>query len=260
MSEPTAPDTYSAAFWQAELNTTALTPLLGTLQRMVESQVQTTTLSLVDNLGEHDLLEALLESSKPALDAALAPLDYLLRSPWRYPPLRWGSRFGGQHEPSLFYGALSQAALFAETAYYRLVFLAGPKAPVPGRVISQHTLFEARYQTARGCDLTLPPLSAHAAILTHPSRYAPCQQLGSALRAHGCEAFIYRSARVTPDIAQGNNIALIKPAALRSRKHRNPQPVICESTMERVLLRHNDTVHRFPRAQFLEAGELPQPA
>ena len=253
-------EAYSTAYWRAQLANVNATALLGTLTRMVESQVQTTTLALVDDLSEHDLLESLLETSKPPLDQELAPLDYLLRSPWRYPPLRWGSRFGGQHEPSLFYGALSQAALFAETAYYRLVFLEGPKAPFKDRVISQHTLFEARFQTAHGFDLTTPPLNAHATVFTHPSQYQPCQSFGCALREQGCEAFIYRSARVEPEISQGNNVALLQPAALQSRKHRNPQPVLCESTLDLVLVRHNDTIHRFPRTQFLVDGVLPQPA
>lgn len=227
---------------------------------MVESQAQTVTLNLVDNLSEHDLLETMLEQSKPKLAPELARLDYLLRSPWRYPPLRWGSRFGREHEPGIFYGALSEQALFAETAYYRLVFLEGPRSAFKDRVISQHTLFEARYKTALGFDLSKPPLSEHAPTLTHPSNYLPCQNLGSALRELGCEAFIYRSARVQEGVDQGNNIALLQPAALQSRKHRNPQPVICESTSALVLLRYRDQVLRFDRAQFTVAGALPLPA
>ncbi|MGI9326082.1 MAG: RES family NAD+ phosphorylase [Pseudomonadales bacterium] len=235
-------------------------PILGTLKRMVESQAQTVTLALVDDLGEHDLLENLLESSKPAVAESLARFDYLLRSPWRYPPLRWGSRFGRSHEPSLFYGALSEAALFAETAYYRLLFLEGLSTPFAERVISQHTLFDARFQTDYGHNLTLPPLAQFQAVLTHPADYAPCQNLGSALREGRCEGFIYRSARVVSSVQDGNNIALLSPAALHSRKHRNPQPVICESTTERILLRHRGNLHRFDRAQFTLDGVLPQPA
>lgn len=251
---------YSVSAWHARLEPVQPRPLLGTLQRMVESQAQTVTLSLVDNLAEHDLLESLLESSKPKLTPELERLDYLLRSPWRYPPLRWGSRFGRSQEPSLFYGALSAQALFAETAYYRLVFLDGPRAAFKDRVISQHTLFEARFNTDQGFNLTDAPFTEHRTTLTHPSEYAACQNLGQALRERGCEAFVYRSARVADDIDQGNNVALLQPTALQSKKHGNPQPVLCESTRALVLLRHSDQVWRFERSQFTVAGVLPQPA
>lgn len=234
--------------------------LLGTLKRMVESQKQVATVALVDNLAEHDVLEALLEESKPPLPRAIARLDYLLRSPWRYPPLPWGSRFGTRYEPGLFYGALGNAALFAETAFYRLVFLAGPKRPLDGRVMSQHTLFHARYRAECGYDLTAPPFAEHAAVLTDPARYAPCQALGLALREAGAQAFVYRSARVRGAITEGNNIALVVPAALQSRQHQRPEPVLCEATDSYVQLRHRDAVHRFERAQFLVAGALPRPA
>ncbi|MEM1228933.1 MAG: RES family NAD+ phosphorylase [Pseudomonadota bacterium] len=246
--------------WAPCLAVARPTVLLGTLKRMVESQKQVATLPLVDSLDEHQVLETLLEDSKPALPDSLARLDYLLRSPWRYPPLPWGSRFGTRYEPGLFYGALSNAALFAETAFYRLVFLDGPRRPLAGRVTSQHTLFSARYRAEAGYDLTSAPFAEHQAVLTDPQHYTPCQALGTALRAAGAEAFIYRSARVAEREAEGNNIALLTPAALRSRRHLQPQPVLCEATTETVSLRHGDRVHRFARAQFLVDGVLPMPA
>ena len=49
---------------------------------------------------------------RPPGHERLGRFDYLLRAPWRYPPLRWGSRFGRRFEPGLFYGALSEEALF----------------------------------------------------------------------------------------------------------------------------------------------------
>ena len=94
-------------------------PLQGRLVRLVESQEQVATLQLVDTLEEQALLEELLESSKPPVPADAEPLHYLLKTPFRYPPLRWGSRFGRRHEPSLFYAALKLETAMAESAYYR---------------------------------------------------------------------------------------------------------------------------------------------
>ena len=73
----------------------------------MESQEQVATNRLVATLAEQDLLESMLEASKPPLPKGTARLDYLLATPFRYPPLPHGSRFGGRHEPSLFYAGVT---------------------------------------------------------------------------------------------------------------------------------------------------------
>lgn len=65
----------------------------GQVWRMVESQHIAATMKLVDNRDEQDLLESLLESSKPAQPDDTAGLDYLLATPFRYRSKRGGSRF-----------------------------------------------------------------------------------------------------------------------------------------------------------------------
>ena len=232
---------------------------MGTLKRLVENQQQKVTLALTDTLAEHDVLENLLEASKPAPAAhpRLARFDYLLRAPWRYPPLPWGSRFGRRFEPSLFYGALSRAALFAEAAYYRLVFLEGMETPFGDRVISQFTVFEAMFSTERGLDLSQPPFERHEKVLRHKSAYEPCQELGTVLRDRGVEAILYLSARADGDAL---NVALFSPDALRSRKHRNPRHGLCETRPSQVSFRLGDELFEFPREGFLVNGELPIPA
>ena len=232
---------------------------MGTLNRLVENQEQKVTLALTDNLAEHEVLEAMLEDSKPPFGQhlVLSRLDYLLRSPWRYPPLRWGSRFGQRFEPSLFYGALSREALFAEAAYYRLVFLDGMEAPFKDRVISQFTVFQALYRTDIGLDLSQPPFTRHESVLRHKADYSACQALGVELRARSIEAVTYLSARAN---GRELNVALFSPGALRSRKHRNPRRGLCETREEGVSFSlRNETVH-FPRSQFLVDGRLPVPA
>lgn len=72
-------------------------PLTGEILRLVESQEQVATNQLVSTLAEQDLLESMLEASKPPLPQGTARLDYLLATPFRYPPLPHGSRFGGRH-------------------------------------------------------------------------------------------------------------------------------------------------------------------
>ena len=197
--------------WQLCDGERQVRPLRGKLLRMVESQAQVATLQLVDNLAEQALLEELLESSKPPLPEAAEPLHYLLKTPFRYPPLRWGSRFGTVHEPSLFYAAMRVETAMAEAAYYRFVLWSGMvTAPPSGRILSEHSTFEARYRVERGIQLQQPPFDRHGALLAHPSDYRVSQRLGAVMRAVGIEAFEYRSARC-PDA--GSNVALYVPAA-----------------------------------------------
>jgi hypothetical protein len=249
---------YDAAFWADVIAGAGTRRLMGTLKRIVENQAQKVTLALTDNLAEHELLEELLEASKPkSAHPRLDRLDYLLRTPWRYPPLPWGSRFGRRFEPSLFYGALETRALFAEAAYYRFVFLEGMARPFRERVISQFTVFDAMYRTERGMDLSQPPFDEYEKILRHPGDYGPCQALGSLLRERGIEAILYLSARTRDDAL---NIALYSPDALRSRKHRNPRAGVCESRAEQVSFGFAGALYAFPREVFLVDGALPVPA
>lgn len=250
---------YDAAFWRETIGSSRHRRLMGTLQRLVENQEQRVTLRLTDSLAEHEVLESLLEDSKPSAGAhpRIEKLDYLLRTPWRYPPLPWGSRFGRRFEPGLFYGALSKTSLFAEAAYYRFLFIAGMKKPFSDRVISQFTVYKATYQSSKGFDLSRSPFSVHEKALRHPSQYAPCQQLGSVLRERDTEAVVYLSARTRE---RAFNIALFSPFALRSRKHRDPRQGLCEAGQHNVSFRVGDELCEYQRSDFTIAGRLPLPA
>jgi len=249
-----------SAIWEACASQIEPSLLEGTLLRVVESQEQVATTHLVDgDLAKQDTLEQLIEQSKPSRRAGTERLDYLLATPWRYPPLRYGSRFGSELEPSLFYGALSINTALAETAYYRSVFLDDMTDPPP-RIISQHTSFEARYRTGAGLKLHKPPFDAHASSLTDPADYRACQALGSALRDADIQAFEFASAR---DPEGGCNIALLQPAALSSKRHLRPVQWNCSLTSEGVSFRsrtHPSTLKSYSRAMFEIQGALPRPA
>lgn len=247
--------------WQACQGERFIHPLRGRLMRMVESQAQVATLQLVDNLAEQALLEELLESSKPPLPEEAQSLHYLLQTPFRYPPLRWGSRFGRVHEPSLFYAAQRLETVMAETAYYRFVLWSGMASPPPsGRIVSEHSTFEARYRVERGIALQRPPFDAHHQALTHCSDYRQTQQLGTAMRSAGVQAFEYRSARCP---AGGCNVALYAPQAFAEKRPRNLRAWLCETTEDYVAFKSAQTLDRpqiFRLEQFLVQGHLPQPA
>jgi hypothetical protein len=244
--------------WAACRETAVIGPLSGKLVRVVESQEQVATNSLVDTLAEQELLEQMLETSKPPRPSGCQRLHYLLATPFRYPPLRHGSRFGARHQPSLLYGSVRMNTALAETAYYRLVFLAGMRLPPPRPLTTQHTAFAARYRTARGLRLQHPPFAAFESQLRNPGRYDDTQQLGDELRDENVEAIQYRAAR---DRRRGINVALFAPGALADTRPTWRERLLCQTRPDAVSFYNAESgTVTFPRADFLVNGELPEPA
>ena len=132
--------------WEA-CQSAPIARIRGTLLRLVESQEQVATNSLVDSAAEQAVLEEFLERSKPPLRPGTERMPYLLHTPFRYPPLRHGSRFGARFEPSIFYASLKERTVLAEAAFYRCGFWSGMAQPPRSELITQHTLFWAGYDT-----------------------------------------------------------------------------------------------------------------
>lgn len=249
----------SSSIWTRCAGDSRTRPLRLTPWRVVEAQHQVSTRKLVDSNEEQILLEELIERVKPA-DVTRGRLHYLLSTPFRYPPLRHGSRFGGRYERGIWYGSETQRAAFAEVAFYRLLFLEGSRADL-GAVATQLTAFTVRARTPYGVDLTAPPFDAHRRTIASPTRYAATQALGDAMREAGVEMFRYPSAR---DREGGVNVGVFTPLVFGSAKPRGFQTWHCTATRERVELTKRDYFARegfvFPRADFLVNGVLPSPA
>jgi hypothetical protein len=245
--------------WEACLADAEPGSLSGVLLRLVESQEQVATNQLVSSLDRQAVLEDLLEATKPRLRKGTEHLHYLLATPFRYPPLKHGSRFGTRSEPSLFYGSMKTRTVLAEAAYYRLVFWQGMVQPPAGKLDTQHTLFGATYRTSKGLRLQEPPFAAYRNVLTSPDDYRESQALGARMRADGIEAFEFISAR-DPD--GGINLALFNPKALAGKDPLSQEPWLCELTAERVRFyaAHSRDIHDFPAGLFQVGGKLPQPA
>jgi hypothetical protein len=201
----------------------------------------------------------LLERVKPPARAP-SRLHYLLATPFRYPPLRHGSRFGTRHEPGIWYGSESRRTAFAEVAYYRLVFLEGTAATFD-LLTTQHTIFTARARTARGIDLSTAAFAKARAQIASPSRYEATQTLGADMRAAGVEVVRYPSAR---DVDGGHNVAVFSPKAFAGAKPKDLQTWHCVAHRGRVEVAKRDHFgaerYAFDRAQFLVSGALPWPA
>lgn len=249
----------SSTIWTRCAGDSELRPLRLEPWRAVESQHQVSTRRLVDTDAEQRLLEELIDAAKPP-DRTGGRLHYLLYTPFRYPPLRHGSRFGRRTEPGVWYGSETPGTAFAEVAYYRLVFLEGTAADL-GVVETPLTTFRADVRVGRGIDLTLPPFAAHELVLASPDSYGETQALGNAMRQAGVEAFRYRSAR---DVAGGTNVAVFDPAVFGRRRPRELRSWHCTATRERVEVTSRGYFDRqlfaYRREQFLVDGRLPAPA
>jgi hypothetical protein len=177
--------------------------------RLVEGQHRVSTMKLVDSLAEQSILEELVEATKPAVPSECQGLDYLLYTPFRYPPYKHGSRFRRGLTPGVFYAAEDSRTAAAEKAFYRLLFFAeSPNTPGPVNPF-ECTGFSVEVRSPNSLDLTKPPL-ADAAVWRHPVNCGPCQDLADAAREAGAQILRYQSAR---DPAGGVCIAVLTCAA-----------------------------------------------
>ncbi|MFT4057911.1 MAG: RES family NAD+ phosphorylase [Legionella sp.] len=209
--------------WDLCKNNELIKPLTAEPWRVVEAQHILSARDLVDNREEHDLLEELLEESKPLIEKEK---NYLIFTPFRYPPLKYGSRFGRICEPSLWYGSLKLETAFNEVAYYRFKFLKDTQADLGYLEISM-TAFTAYLSTGRGIDLTEAPFHEYLDQITNKEVYEYSQMLGTSMREQQIEAFLYPCARSKKT---ATNVAAYTPTVFKMKGNRyinNQQTWIC---------------------------------
>jgi len=247
-------DIWTQCEGRSEIRALALSPW-----RVVESQHQVSTRKLVNTLEEQALLEALIDGAKPP-DATRGRQHYLLFTPFRYPPLRHGSRFGDRNGRGIWYGAESVSTAMAEVAYYRLIFLEGTATTLDG-VSVELSAFVVRARTTRGVDLVAPPFDEHRRVLASRDRYEATQALGAAMRADGVETCRYPSAR---DPRGGVNVAVFTAQVFGRSAPRDFQRWQCVANRTRVEMTRRDYTASeslsFDRSVFLVRGQLPMPA
>ena len=234
-------------------------PLMAKTYRLVESQEQIATLGLVNNVYEQGVLEELIESTKNPFPIDTSSLHYLLTTPFRYPPLKYGSRFGTTYEQGIFYGSLNIHTALSETAYYRFVYMLGPETPYEHPISNQYTSFSVSVRSNKSILLDQAPFSKYELILTSPSSYIPTQQLGSNMRESGVEIFQFISAR---DKNKGKNIALFTPRAFQSKAPAQMTTWLCQTTIDEVGFMAKEEKQRtsYSQKDFWVDNTFPSPA
>jgi hypothetical protein len=198
----------SSSTWTlAALSSDACT-LAATCWRLVEAQHIVSTLKLVDSVTEHELLEDLIEASKPPVPPDCRGLHYLLSTPFRYGAIYpIGSRFrrAGMTD-GVFYASETPETAVAEITFYRLLFFAdSPDTPWPSNP-AEYTAFSAEFATNKTIELTKGKYRAERAKWMHTSDYTHCQAFADAARAAKIEVICYTSVR---DPKQRMNFALL---------------------------------------------------
>ncbi len=175
--------------------------------RCVEAQHKISTLKLVDSLQEHEILEDILEESKPPVPPECQNLHYLYMTPFRYGNYPNGSRFRKAGiSAGVYYVSETAKTAIIETAYnLSLFYKHSPYTPFPGNPI-EHSAFNVPIKTASAIDLTKSSFNRAKKLWKNKKDYNACQELESMARKSGVELIIYQSVR-NPDFAK--NAALL---------------------------------------------------
>lgn len=234
---------------------TPLTQYQSDVWRVVESQERAATLQIVDDLAEQELLEQLLDVSKPVYRAGTEHMHYLLKTAFRYPPLPWGSRFGTRLMPSYFYASEAVSTALCECAYYRFMFFQDMQEPYDAAIRSEFNVFTVEVDAAHCLNLVAPTFAEVNAQISNPCSYQSAQVVGAwAFEQGNVDVIRFRSAR---DL-NGVNVALANPAAIRSQKPKTHQRWLCLSKPQSVSFNSRDSAvsYVFKLANFCDAQGL----
>jgi len=239
-------------FDQALFNSrTRLQDFQAKVWRVVESQETIATLSLVDNMHEQGILETLLDDIKPAYRQGTDNMHYLIKTAFRYPPLKHGSRFGKRTQASYFYASLNVETALIETAYYRFLFLLDMQNEYTKPLDSEHTVFSVSVKSERCLNLRAKRYKKIRQELIHPCDYAMTQAIGEwAVNQKQVEVIEFESARRL----ETSNVAISEPRCIRSRKPLDYQKWLCRSSLSQVSFnsRERQTPLVIARKSFLD--------
>ena len=179
----------------------------GRCWRVVEAQHKVSTAKLTDNTSEQEILELLIEKTKPHLPTDARHLHYLLSTPFRYgAPYPRGSRFGRAGlTAGVFYASEHPHIAIAELCFHRLLFFNESPATKWPSDAGEYTAFAAEY-SASSIDLTIAPFAKNCALWMHVNDYEPCQTLAEIARTAGLDLIKYASVR---DPLHRKNIAVL---------------------------------------------------
>lgn len=199
------------------------------LWRGVEAQHVVATMRLLDSVHEQELLEWVLEGSKPPLADGSAGREYLIFTPFRYRSPN-ASRFRLANEPGAFYGADEPVTVAAELGYWRWRFLMDSGSLETREMETVHTFFLARFRGVE-LDIASPPWAARRKLWRNPGDYSNCHKLAMEVRSRGFASIRYESARREGHLCN----VVFEPRSLSLRKPHAQQTWVCKTTAHQVI-------------------------
>jgi hypothetical protein len=198
----------SSIIWTPEELQSSIRPLAGTCWRIVEAQHHVSTMKITPNFHEHDVVEQIIDDTKPVIPSECTHLDFLLKTPFRYGAghPRTASRFRRiASSRGVLYAAENVRTAVAERTFLQLLFFAeSPQTPWHKNP-AEYTGFSINYESRASVDLTIAPFDADPSLV-HPVDYSTCHKLADTARQHGVQIIRYRSVR---DPYHRANIALL---------------------------------------------------
>lgn len=193
-----------------------LVPLKSNPFRVVEQQTRKAILALVD-AEEAEMLEAMVEESKPSVPEDYWDLNRLIVTPFRYPPLNYGSRFGSRTERGIWYGSEDIRTALGEKSFYQFRFFEDSPEMKKGRrsYVFDWTSFQATVAARRAIDLCSRKFARTRSRHSSPTTYMHSQSFGTEFRVKRGQAIRFHSARVPA----GKNVAVFDPGVLSDPKN-----------------------------------------
>ncbi len=224
--------------------------------RIVEAQSYIATRQLVDSDLEQEILEELIDNNKPPYPT-LAKADsfhYLLKTPFRYPPLNHGSRFGSAQESGIFYASLDQHTMLSEAAYYRFRFLLDSDAVLRPSVV-QYTAFSVLVENKANLNLSDKIWKKLKSKISDPASYEYSQTIGKKARDDNFDSILYYSARNK----DGLNLAVLNPDIFKENKIQDLNNIDAYIDYKNITFTKNGQTEKFifSLEQFLLKGIFP---
>ena len=195
--------------------------------RCILTEHFSTSLRLVDDVDEAEVLEALLAEDSPTSykhPQAYAPFEYIPGH---------ASRFRPAHQPGYWYGAQTREAALSEISYWRMKFLLDTSAGSKIESIQQHSVFQLDVE-GQGINLMAAPWDSLRETWRHGSDYSATHALAEAAIGVGVQWIQYESVR-----APCSHLAVVfTPHALHGDTetvNASIQEWVCKANMDRVV-------------------------
>jgi len=163
--------------------------------RVVQGQAVNGLAKFVKNASELEILEEMLENSKPPVPEEDKSDEKLIYTPFRYFLKDKGARFNGPNSPRVWYGSRDLNTCLREKAYHQFCFIEDSVGLKDKSIDIIFTSFLSQWKSKRCVNLCSNSFKYHHDKITSPSSYFESQKLGEDMYNDSIEIFLFPSCR-----------------------------------------------------------------